>query len=179
MVVSALRVLVLLSVLVPLLLIGLAISLSPWFSLFNNALSDLGHAVRSGVAPLFNLGLVAGGLLAFTVALRSPRVGRAYNATLMYSGFSLILVGVFDEVYGFLHFVVSVMFFVGLAAFLVIAVVRERSPIKIASLTLLVITIVSWYVHYTYRIPKGVAIPELVSITSFAPIYVWKYCRAA
>lgn len=173
-----LRLLVLLSVVVPLLFIGLAALSSPWFSLFNNALSDLGHAVKSDSAPLFNLGLVLGGLLVFTVSLRSPWVNKACNAVLAYSGFSLILVGVFDEVYGFLHFVVSIMFFIGLAAFLVVVAIHERLFIKITSLVLLAVFITSWYIHYTYGIPRGAAIPELVSIASFTPIYFWEYFRS-
>ncbi|WP_251950245.1 hypothetical protein [Thermococcus argininiproducens] len=40
-----------LSVAVPLLSIAIAIMLSGWFSITNNALSDLGHAIMSPVAP--------------------------------------------------------------------------------------------------------------------------------
>ncbi|MEM2854345.1 MAG: DUF998 domain-containing protein [Desulfurococcaceae archaeon] len=172
------RPVVLLSVIIPLLFIGLAAISSPWFNLFNNALSDLGHAVKSNSAPLFNLGLILGGLLAFTVSLRSPQVGKAYNVVLAYSGLFLILIGAFDEVYGFLHFAVSIMFFIGLASFLTIAVICEKELyIKIASLVLLAASITSWCIHYAYRIPRGAAIPELVSIASFTPIYLWKYFR--
>ncbi len=169
------RPLVLLSVAIPLSFIGLAALLSPWFSLLDNALSDLGHVVKSNAAPLFNLGLVLGGLLSFTVSLKSSWVGRAYNAVLAYSGISLILVGVFDEAYGFLHFAVSVMFFTGLTAFLAVAVVREKLLVKIFSLTLLAASITLWCIHYIYGIPRGAAVPELVSIASFIPIYFWKY----
>ncbi|MCK4483018.1 hypothetical protein KAU55_07295, partial [Candidatus Bathyarchaeota archaeon] len=41
--------------------IGVSIALSPWFSWETNALSDLGHAVNSGVAPIFNFGLLLSG----------------------------------------------------------------------------------------------------------------------
>ncbi len=173
------RLLVLLSVFIPFSSIGLAALLSPWFSLFDNALSDLGHAVKSNAAPLFNLGLVLGGLLSFTVSLRSPWVSRVYNVVLAYSGLSLILVGVFDEVYGFLHFAVSTMFFIGLAAFLAVAAACEELFIKIVSLTLLAASIALWCIHYVYGIPKGAAIPELASIASFTPIYFWKYSKTS
>ncbi len=166
-----------LSVAIPLSLTCIAASLSPWFNLLNNALSDLGHAVRSDVAPIFNLGLVVGGLLVFTVGLRSSWISKIYNAVVMYSGFSLILVGVFDEVYGLLHFIVSVMFFIGLAAFLVVITICEDLPIKITSLTLLAISTASWYIHYTYNMPRGAAVPELISVASFTPTYLWKYSR--
>ncbi len=45
---------VLLSIIIPLISILVAAVLSDWFSIVNNALSDLGHAKRSSVAPLFN-----------------------------------------------------------------------------------------------------------------------------
>lgn len=170
-----LKLLVLSSVAVPLLCIILAVSFSPWFSILDNALSDLGHAVKSRVAPIFNFGLVAGGLLAFATALRSSRVWLGYNAVLVYSGVMLVLVGVFDEVYGRLHFAVSVLFFIGLGAFLIVAAVREKTFIKVASLALLLLSVTAWYIHFTYGIPRGVAIPELVSIFSFTPVYLWKY----
>ena len=52
-----------LAFMIPLLSITLSIILSPWFSFFKNALSDLGHSTQSNVAPLFNLGLCSGGIL--------------------------------------------------------------------------------------------------------------------
>jgi hypothetical membrane protein len=48
---------------VPLSLITVSALSSGWFNIFDNALSDLGHAVRSSVAPIFNLGLMLGALL--------------------------------------------------------------------------------------------------------------------
>ncbi|RLG74794.1 MAG: hypothetical protein DRO14_05340 [Thermoprotei archaeon] len=44
-------------------LIAVAIAYSQWFSIVNNALSDLGHAIRSSVAPIHNLGLSLGGFM--------------------------------------------------------------------------------------------------------------------
>ncbi len=43
--------------------IAVSILLSPWFSWKVNALSDLGHATRSSVFPIFKLGLLLGGFL--------------------------------------------------------------------------------------------------------------------
>ena len=43
--------------------IGVSILLSPWFSWYRNALSDLGHVMKSEVASIFNLGLLLGGFL--------------------------------------------------------------------------------------------------------------------
>jgi len=52
------------------LLIGVSITLSPWFSWERNALSDLGHAVNSGVAPIFNFGLFLAGFLLTIYAVK-------------------------------------------------------------------------------------------------------------
>ena len=43
--------------------IGVSIVLSPWFNWESNALSDLGHAIRSEVAPIFDFGLLLAGFL--------------------------------------------------------------------------------------------------------------------
>jgi hypothetical membrane protein len=47
--------------LVAYLFIGVSIVLSPWFSWWSNALSDLGHSVDSDVALLYNFGLLLAG----------------------------------------------------------------------------------------------------------------------
>ncbi|MEM2707195.1 MAG: hypothetical protein QW288_06765, partial [Ignisphaera sp.] len=60
--------LILSSIFVPLICIAISIWLSPWFNILDNALSDLGHATRSSVAPIFNFGLSLGG---FLIALSS------------------------------------------------------------------------------------------------------------
>jgi len=65
---------VLLSIIIPLISILVAAVLSDWFNIVNNALSDLGHAKRSSVAPLFNASLVLGGLLAYTIAITNRDV---------------------------------------------------------------------------------------------------------
>jgi hypothetical membrane protein len=51
--------------------IGLSIGLSPSFSWYRNALSDLGHAQRSNVAPIFNFGLLLSGFLTTIYSVRS------------------------------------------------------------------------------------------------------------
>mgnify|MGYP003882817749 CR=1 FL=1 len=100
----------------PLTLILASVLLSPWFRWEVNALSDLGHSSRSPVAPLFNFGLVTGGLLmllysALYMDRRYPFTSKLVAA----ASYFLILVGAFDEVYGSLHFMVSLLFFLLLA----------------------------------------------------------------
>jgi len=92
-----------------------AISHSPWFSWRRNALSDLG--VSSGVAALFNLGLILGGILTLLFASgvylamkrTSTRIGAAI---LILAALSLILIGVFPENIGEPHLYASVSFFI-------------------------------------------------------------------
>ena len=159
---------------VPMLLILLAATLSGWFDLFRNALSDLGHATRSAVAPLFNLGLSAGGLLlALSGVLCAYRRSRLIGVSLVVSGFLLILVGVFDEVYGRLHYYVSVAFFLSLAVLLVeYSVVVKCRLRRELSLLALAVGVLSWLLHMVCGVPRGAAVPELVSILVSLPFYL-------
>ncbi len=154
----------------PLLFIGVAIAYSPWFNIANNALSDLGHAVRSNIASIFNFGLCLGGFIvgAHAVYYILP-TDRLFGSLLTLSGFNLVLIAVFDEVYGMLHFIVSVTFFIMLAAFLIVYSIRFKS---IAAMVAVVASLVMWVLHFSYSIPKGAAIPELISIAVFIPFYV-------
>jgi hypothetical membrane protein len=94
-----------------------SIALSPWFNVYNNALSDLGNRATNGSAAyVYDVGLVvAGGLvLAFAVLLsRASRDRRAlvWTAPLAIAAFDLALVGVFSENMGSIHGTVSEIFF--------------------------------------------------------------------
>jgi len=159
-----------LSIAVPLISIAIATLLSDWFSITNNALSDLGHATRSFVAPIFNFGLSLGGaLIIYVSALCIYKTSKAFSAVGFLVGFTLILVAVFDEIYRGLHFKVSVAFFLSLAVFLVAYGVYFRSYLPISALT---VAILAWLIHFAYNIPEGVAIPELVSVFATAPFYI-------
>jgi len=171
------RYLALASILIPISCILIAWLLSGFFNPFENALSDLGHAVKSRVAPVFNGGLVFGGLLAYSAALVSKHTPRIHNAVLAYTGISLMLIGVYDEVYRGLHFTVSVMFFLGTMVFLATVSVREKSKVvRPLSATALIVEVITWVVYFTYRVPRGAAIPELASVACFTPFYLYIYC---
>jgi hypothetical membrane protein len=159
---------------VPLIMITVSIALSPWFNIVKNALSDLGHATRSSVAPLFNLGLSLGGVLAIlTATILITRISKALAISICVSGYFLILVAVFDEVYGKLHYWVSVAFFLSLGASLIIYSLISRNTVKrVSALVLLIVAVTSWVLHIYYRIPSGAAIPELISIFAIAPFYI-------
>jgi len=157
-------------VVIPLVFIGVAILYSPWFDVANNALSDLGHAMRSSAASIFNLGLCLGGFIVGTHAVYYMiNVDKLFGLLLTSSGFNLILIAVFDEVYGTLHFIVSVIFFLMLAVFLVVYSIRFKSVTAIAAV---IISLVIWFLHFVCDIPKGAAIPELVSIAAFITYYI-------
>jgi len=141
--------------------IGISIMLSPWFSWERNALSDLGHAVKSGVAPIYNFGLLLAGFLIAVYAVKAFKEHAVWTSySLAFSAFALQLVAVFDEVYGFLHFVVSVLFFVSLVVASVFYAVERKSYLAVVAL---VISVVSWALYWAGAYSAGVAVPETVS----------------
>uniref|UniRef100_A0A7C2BM72 DUF998 domain-containing protein n=1 Tax=Thermosphaera aggregans TaxID=54254 RepID=A0A7C2BM72_9CREN len=160
------------ALLTPLVFILTAIALSGWFNIVDNALSDLGHATRSNVAILFNLGLVIGGFLLYSTALIDSHVEEVYRAIMGFAGFSLALVGVFDEVYGRTHFIVSLIFFITILSFLIYYSSRTDGWRRNGALAGIVASVASWALHFALKIPPGAAIPELISIFSVAPFYL-------
>ena len=161
---STKRIVAVLGILAPFLghiFIAISIALSPWFSWERNALSDLGHAVRSEVAPVFNFGLLAASFLLIIYAVSIMREHlKLTGYGLSVSTFFLALIAVFDEVYGSLHFIVSILFFVSLALTSLIYVVEERS--YLGALAFFTLSI-SW-IFYLFAADRiGVAVPEIIS----------------
>ncbi len=173
------NILVTASVALPLAFIAKAASMSEWFNVLENALSDLGHATRSGVAPVFNAGLVIGGLLAYTVAISSRDVKTRYNIVLLFSALTLMFIGVFDEVYGKLHFYVSVLFFIGLLFYTAICALDRALSLTVRSTAVVavLVMITSWTLHYIFKIPKGAALPELICVVAWLPFYFKIYYK--
>jgi hypothetical membrane protein len=144
-----------------------SIVLSPWFSWWNNALSDLGRsattevAPKSDVAPLFNFGLLLSGFLTILYSITSFRNHAKYTSyVLVIVGLTLQLVATFDEVYGSLHFQVSVLFFVALGFASISYLVEKRSVLAFASL---IIGSVSWILYGMEIYRAGIAVPETIS----------------
>lgn len=158
----------------PLAFIGMAAALSSWFNLYNNALSDLGHAIKSSVAPLFNAGLSLGGVLMILFAAKYVvAFSRLVGPLVVVAGYALILVSVFDEVYGILHFAVSVLFFVSILVLVLSYGLTLKNPRIIAlAFTLVVLNAIIWALHFAMGIPRGAAIPELISIFTVVPFYL-------
>jgi hypothetical membrane protein len=143
------------------LFIGISIGLSPWFSWGNNALSDLGHSITSDVAPLFNFGLLLSGFFTTLYSTLSFRNHSKYTSCLLVgAGLALQLVATFDEVYGSLHFLVSVLFFLMLCFASISYVVEKRSRLSFAAL---IIGLASWILYGIEIYSAGIAVPEAVS----------------
>lgn len=146
----------------PIPFILVSISVSSWWNVVNNALSDLGHPSNSVGAIIFNLGLVLGGyLMAIQSVLISKYVKLLESSLISMIGLSLILVGTINESFGYAHFVVSVILFTVLATYITYSMIAYRIPWLAAGL---IISTLLWYTHLTLNIPKGAALPELVSI---------------
>jgi len=141
--------------------IGVSIALSPWFSWERGALSDLGHAVEGGVAPIFNFGLL---LTGFFLTIYAVKVLKGYarwtGYSLVLSAFTLQLVAVFDEVYGLLHLVVSILFFVSLGVTSLFYAVERKSYSAVAAFA---IGLISWILYWEGFYSAGVAVPEIIS----------------
>jgi hypothetical membrane protein len=159
----------------------LAVGSSSRFSWTENALSDLG--VQGPVtAAIFNTGLVLGGVLfaLFTVGLSiyvgKNLVGKAASALLFVASVSLIAIGLFNESFGYVHYLVSVAFFVSLPLSLAVFVAafwREgKSRLSLFTLALAVVAGLVWGLELTVQFVPGVAIPETISGVAGA-VWVW------
>ena len=157
----------LLAPLIAIFFIAVSIVLSPWFSWGSNALSDLGRsaatdgASKSEVAPLFNFGLLLCGFLMILYSVTCFRKHAKYTScVLLIAGLMLQLVAAFDEVYGGLHFLVSVLFFAALGFASISYSVEKRSVLAFAAL---VIGSVSWLLYGLEIYSAGIAVPETIS----------------
>ncbi|TFF91852.1 DUF998 domain-containing protein [Candidatus Thorarchaeota archaeon] len=160
---------------VALVCIAVAIPLSPWFTWSGNALSDLGNYDNGLlVAALFNAGLVISGLSSFLFTLwflansktLPTRIGMLLFAI---SEVFLILIGVFSENAGSIHFLVSVGFFATFpfAMWIVSIDFLRFHELRLFSVPPLLFPFASlylWYITFTGTAPwSGVAIPEIVT----------------
>lgn len=163
--------------------IGVSIMLSPWFSWERNALSDLGHAVKSGAAPIFNLGLLLAGFLITIYAATVFRKHAKYTSIcLVASAFTLQLVATFDEVYRSVHYAVSVLFFISIGITSISYAKEKRSSLAAVSF---MIGLGSWILYGARMYSAGIAVPETISsimvvswvMYSAVKIYLNKYSQ--
>ncbi|MGQ9759890.1 MAG: DUF998 domain-containing protein [Candidatus Methanomethylicaceae archaeon] len=156
--------------------IALAISISPWFSWIDNALSDLGN-LRYESAPIFNVGLLITGLLLILYSFISLRDHAPKTAYLLaFTGFAMQLVGLLCENYGIIHFYVSVILFISLPIASMAYFIEKRCYLT----WLVFVAVPFWMLHFQGGLFRGVAIPEILSSFVVLPwliatlIRVWK-----
>lgn len=141
--------------------IAVSLALSPWFSWESNALSDLGHAVDSDAAPIFNIGLLLAGFLLMLYALTAFKNHAKYSSfCLLVSAFLVQLLGTFNEEYGSLHYTLAVPHFLMLSITTIVYTIEKRAPVALATF---VIVMFSWLLYALNVFNIGIAVPETAS----------------
>ncbi len=148
--------------------IWISIMVAPWFSWQRNALSDLGHSVKSGVAPIFNLGLLFTGFIVIIYAVTVFEKHAKYTSIcLVASAIILQLVATFDEVYGSLHVLVSVLFFLSIWVTSIVNAVEKKSALALMAFIVGLCSFVLWGLD-VYS--AGIAVPEIISFGAVATL---------
>ncbi len=157
-----------------------AIASYPPFSWTNNALSDLG--VVSGItASLFNIGLLACGILAFNFAIfglftyfGKRWVGKIGSVVFAAAALALIAISVFNENFSPTHYLVSVAFFTlaPIALFVLTFGFWLNHQRGMATFTVAVgvAAALPWILLFTFNYVPNVAIPEFLSALA---VSVW------
>ncbi|MGD9131132.1 MAG: hypothetical protein PVH73_06115 [Candidatus Bathyarchaeota archaeon] len=141
--------------------IALSLVLSPWFSWESNMLSDLGHAVTSDAASIFNLGMLLAGFLIMIYSLTVFKKHAKYSSLcLLVSTFLVQLLATFNEVYGSLHYAAAVPHFVMLSFTSIVYTVEKRSAVALLTF---IIVMFSWLLYALNIFSIGIAVPETVS----------------
>ena len=89
------------------------------------------------------------------------------------SAFSLQLVATFNEIYGSLHFVVSVVFFLSIGLSLIVYIAEKKRYIGILPFFL---GLISW-ISYGRLYNSGIAVPETVSSLAVVSLIVYSAIR--
>ena len=152
-------------------LIFYAVSLAPWFSWTENALSDLGVDEKAGLP--FNSALILGGILyaIFTVGFGAAEPKNALKKAglclMLLDAAALCAVGVFPENIKPWHFYASVAFFVliPLSQFTVGSVFLTERKCKLGLFTVLLGLVCAAVWGYRW---KAVAIPEAIAASALA-----------
>jgi hypothetical membrane protein len=147
-----------------------SVALSPWFNVYNNALSDLGNTLSNGsVGYVYDVGLVLSGAMIFSFSFLTSREARdsrtlVWTAPLMVAAFDLALVGIFSENRGQIHGVVSEIFFlmivVTMLAFSYVSWPLGSPYIGAVALVFGILSSLIWFTSWPW---SGVAIQEAVT----------------
>ncbi len=141
--------------------IGVSLIISPWFNWETNALSDLGHAITSDAASIFNLGLLLSGFLLMIYAVTAFKKHAKYSSfCLLVSSFLVQLIAAFNETYGSIHFAVAVPHFVMLSITSIVYTVEKKSAFAFATF---LVVMFSWLLYTLDIFNIGIAVPETIS----------------
>jgi hypothetical membrane protein len=144
----------------------ISIILSPWFSWQSNALSDLGHSVKSEVAPIFNFGLLLTGFLIIIYSVTVFKKHAKYtNLCLVVSAIILQLVATFDEVYGSLHTFMAILFFLSIWITSLTNAIEKKSLLAFMAF---LVGFSSWILYEMNLYSAGIAVPEIISFAAVA-----------
>jgi len=125
-------------------------------------------------AFVFNFGLFAAGLMCFFFAVmglfnyfKNSVVGKLGSIVFAVAAVWLMAIGIFNESFLAIHFIVAVLFFVTLpGAFLVLTVaLYKRKELKLAVFTLFssFAAAAPWLIYFIVPYAPNVAIPEFIS----------------
>ena len=151
----------------------IAIATFPQFSWTNNALSDLG-AMPGTTGIVFNFGLCASGLLSINFAVfgmyahfKENVLGKLGAIIFALASIALICIGIFNENFSPMHYLVSVAFFVFLPISLFIFTgayaVKHRAKTAIFTILVALISASPWILYFVIQYAPDVAIPEIIS----------------
>jgi hypothetical membrane protein len=152
--------------------ITVALAFDPTFNWVNNALSDLG--VVSGLSGyVFNFGLVASGLLAFSFAFFGllnyfkSVLGKAASITFAAASLALLSIGIFNENFSPTHYLLSVAFFtlapVAMFALSCAFALSHQRKIAAFSFSITALAVLPWLLEFAFHYVPNVAVPEAVS----------------
>ncbi|MEM0117086.1 MAG: DUF998 domain-containing protein [Conexivisphaerales archaeon] len=90
--------------------------LSPWFNMYEDALSDLGNLNNGLAARIYDSGLTLGGVFVILFSLMLMRGNRGKHfvtvgTLISFIGIALALIGLFPENAGEIHGIISTFFF--------------------------------------------------------------------
>ena len=147
-----------------------SIALSPWFNMFNDALSDLGNTMSNGqVGYVYDAGLIVAGAVILVFALLLSRGAHdrrvlVWTTPLVVAAVDLAMVGIFSENTGHIHGVVSEVFFlmnvVTMLAYSYVSWPLGSPRIGAVALVFGILSAIIWFVTWPWT---GVAIQESVT----------------
>ncbi len=163
---------------VTILLIFINIALSPWFSWYKNALSDLGvHQLGF----IFNFAIFSEGIVnGFYFLFYEERSNWKY--LIVVGSFSLSLVGVFNENFHLIHLILALIYFLLLPIYIIMSsrfnkYLNRYFNLAIGTSSLIVILIGILSIFRIFPKPVGLGVYEMaeaILISLWISIYILK-----